>query len=84
MATVVSMAEKTGDCRKWSALDALKDCIRDIESGELNAETVYIALKHRVDDETVDYRYLAAGGTNIELSGLLAQHLHRLCIPSKG
>lgn len=77
-------AEKAQDCRLWTPLEALKALVRDIEAGEIAPEMVYVAMRVRDPDDPnlVEYRYQTAGAANMELSGLLAQHLHRLCMPN--
>ncbi len=69
-------ADKSGDCRDWSVLDALREALRLVESGELDATMVYVAFQTRVPDEpdTVEYRWQCAGATKLELVGLLTRH----------
>lgn len=69
-------AEKTADCREWTPLEALRELIAQIESGEANVDMLYIACYGDNPTGGVDYLYKAAGGTKIELIGLLARHLH--------
>ena len=70
--------DRTGDCRDWSVLDCLRDTIREIESGDLEAEMIYIAMASPVrDDQTRRYRYKAAGGDKLMMRGLLATCLMR-------
>jgi hypothetical protein len=84
MAEVVSLNEAravaAGDCRLWTVVDALRSALADVESGKLDAQMVFVAFRTNPNESgLVDYKFVAAGGNNIELSGLLAQHLHRLC-----
>lgn len=67
--------EKTGDCRDWTVLDALKDTISQIEKGEIRPDMVYIAMRDR--DKAGDIGFIAtkAGGTFIEIAGLLTMHV---------
>lgn len=70
-------AAKTGDCRNWSPLDALRECIAKIESGEWDVEMVYVAMKTRAG---ADGKYRTpsrvAGMSRLETIGLLSDHLH--------
>lgn len=66
-------AAKFGDCRKWTVVEALRQAVDDVESGRINPKLVYIAFQNPQADGTF-YPYIAAGGTNLELQGLLAQH----------
>lgn len=69
-------ARKSDDCRVWTPLEALRELIAQIESGEANVDMVYVACYGDNPKGGVDYVYKAAGGTKIELLGLLARHLH--------
>jgi len=70
-------AEVTRDCRKWSVLDALRETIKRIENNEADPDMVFIALRESEDGKAF-FPSIAAGGTNIELAGLLAMHQHLL------
>jgi hypothetical protein len=67
--------EKSGDSREWSALDALRDVIADIESGHIDPTLIYVAMECRDGDFAV-YDFECAGGTKLEYIGLLSHHLH--------
>lgn len=69
-------ADKSQDCRDWTPTDALRDALRAVESGAFEAEIVYVAFAGQHADGSRDYFYKAAGGTKLELIGLLARHLH--------
>ena len=77
-------ADKEQDCRLWTPLEALEALVQEIKNGEISPDMVYVAMRVRDADDTnlVFYNYTTAGATNMELSGLLAQHLHRLCMPN--
>lgn len=70
-------AEKSQDCRDWSPLDALRECVAKIESGEWDVEMIYVAIKTR-PDAGGQYRTPSrcAGMTRLETIGLLQDHLH--------
>ena len=69
-------ASREGDCRLWDPVDALRACLRDIENGEIKPDILYIAMALRdTKKNTIDYAFLAAGGTKLELLGLLYRHL---------
>ena len=84
MTKVVDLSEaranKSGDCRDWTALDCLKAAVRDIESGDITMpDLIYVAMRRPHEDG--DPRHVAwssymAGGTMTELLGLLAKHMH--------
>lgn len=69
-------ANRTGDCRDWTVTDALREALRQVESGEVKAEMVYVAFSASVPGNKRDFVYQCAGGTKLELIGLLARHLH--------
>jgi hypothetical protein len=66
-------ATRTGDCRLWSPLDALRDAINDIETGDLRPKRLYVA----VEDEDGKIKFFAAAGSKTELKELLKRHLAR-------
>ena len=67
--------DKSGDSRDWTAIDALKDVISDIEAGITNPSMIYIAMECREGDYAI-YDFQCAGGTKLEYIGLLSRHLH--------
>jgi hypothetical protein len=70
-------AARSGDCRDWSPLDALRECIEKIESGEWDVEMVYVAMKTRADrDGNFRTPSRCAGMNRLESIGLLSDHLH--------
>lgn len=71
-------AEKSGDCRHWTVLDALRATIADIEAGTIAPDAVYIAMRQMAPEQRSKYHYAAAGCTNMELCGLLAIHMSAL------
>lgn len=76
-------AKEKKDCRLWTPLDALKAAVRAIEDGGADPGMVFIAFRTKPDEDgAVEFSYLCAGGTNLEMSGLLAQHMTRLCLPT--
>ena len=68
-------ARRTGDCRDWSPLDALKETVREIESGERDFDMIYICARLKTDDGMAEYTWRAAGMTHLESLGLLYKHL---------
>lgn len=68
--------DKSGDSREWSALDALRDIIAEIESGAVNPRLIYIAMECVDDENYAFYDFQCAGGTKLDYIGLLARHLH--------
>jgi len=79
MAEIESLAKaragKSGDCRDWSPLDALKETIREIETGERNPDMIYICAREKTKDMSAVYNWRAAGMTHLETIGLLYKHL---------
>ena len=72
-------AEVSGDSRDWTAVDALRDTLSDIESGEIGRpRLLYIAMECETDEgDVVEYQFQCAGGTKLEYIGLLSRHLHQ-------
>lgn len=68
-------AKQCGDCRLWTPLDALRDTIERIESGKLNPDMLYIAMRE-VAGSMASWPSTSAGVTSIEAAGLLSAHLH--------
>lgn len=81
MGDVVSLnaerAAKSGDCRDWTPLDALRETIAKIERGDWDVEMIFIAMKTRAAPDG-EYRTpsRSAGMTRLEVIGLLQDHLH--------
>ena len=72
-------AVKSGDCRDWTPLEALKQLIIDIESGKSTPDMLVVCMREiRGTDEEkrVFYPRVSAGVTQIECLGLLSQHLY--------
>lgn len=67
--------DKSGDSRDWTALDALRDVIDEIESDNIKPRIIYIAMECR-DGDYAFYDFQCAGGTKLEYIGLLSRHLH--------
>lgn len=77
-ANIVSLnrirAEKTGDCRHWTARDALQSLIDEIDNGSLkNPKMVAVIMTYDDDDGSQTHRYATryAGGNMLELLGLI-------------
>ena len=68
--------DKSGDSRDWTALDALRDVIADIEAGKTKPNIIYISMECGEDDDYAVYDFQCAGGTKLEYIGLLSRHLH--------
>lgn len=78
--TPVNLAEeravRDGDCRKWTPVDALKACLRDIENGDINPDILYIAMvRDNEERNEASYDFQVAGGKKLEIVGLLYRHL---------
>ena len=69
-------ADKSGDCRDWSVEDALKDALEQVQLGNIKSEMVYVAFSCDCGNDRREFVYKCAGGTKLELIGLLARHLH--------
>lgn len=74
-------ALKANDARKWTPLECLKALVRDLESGECQpVDVVYVAMVRRGETgQAMAFPFYTAGGTTLELRGLLAQHQHDIC-----
>lgn len=69
MNNVISLADKTSDGTKWTPVDALRDMIKDIESGERHATKVLIL---RLDDtDEYDVGFTQAGMSMSQCLALL-------------
>ena len=66
-------ADKTGDCRNWSVVDALKSALEEVESGRLKPDMVYVAFREK-DACRIRFPSVCAGITPFELVALLAKH----------
>ena len=76
----VNLAEKRatrdGDCQKWTPVDVLKACLRDIENGKTSPDILYVAMGQRdTEKNEAYYDFKVAGGTKLEIVGLLYRHL---------
>ena len=71
-------AQSESDCRLWTPADALLACLRDIESGEIDPESLVIHFSKKVDGDRF-YNYYASNVTTMEHAGLLAMALGRIC-----
>lgn len=73
-------ADKSGDCRDWKPLDALRELIEDIEAGRRNPSIIYVAMESDIDAKgEAKLGYVCAGGSRTELVGLLARHVNMTC-----
>lgn len=66
---------KSGNSRDWSVLDALREAIKAVESGEFQADMVYIALTASLEGSEREFTYFTAGGGRLQIIGLLAENL---------
>ena len=66
-------AEKAGDSRLWTPLDALRDLVARIEAGEISPEKLAVNYV----DAGGDRRWVLAGLTRTEYIALLSVALHR-------
>ena len=72
----VARAIAEGDCRLASPLDILRDTIRLIESGELNPDMMYIAMREKSDDGYLKFPAKFCGMQFLEVAGLLSTHTY--------
>lgn len=79
MTEVVSLgserAARQNDGRAWSPIEMVRDLLKSLESGEIKPDMIYVAMV-RHDDGVSTFPYITAGASDIEIVGLLAQHLH--------
>lgn len=77
---IVSLgAERAGrarDARLWKPIEAVRELLADMESGAINPEMIYIAMRYSDGDGGYAHPFLQAGMNDIEVVGLLSQHLH--------
>lgn len=59
MADIVNLGErrvdKTKDCRDWTVADALREALRQVESGEINPSIAYVALYEQTQDNGCEF-----------------------------
>ena len=79
MSEITSLARRrvqvSEDCREWSVRDCLQAVLDDIESGEIDPCMVVVELCIQKDG-VATYPAYFAGGTTLEIQGLIAKHLH--------
>jgi hypothetical protein len=79
---VVNLTERLAmeDCRRWSVADCLRAVLADIEQGRRSPTILYVAMVEPGDeDEPDNYPYRCAGGSALEIAGLLGVH-HALAL----
>jgi hypothetical protein len=85
MSDVVSLNEaratKEGDCKLWTVADALRAALREIDAGNIQPTMVYVAMYVPNDPEGARYHSFAAGGDEMTITGLVAQHFGRRVSP---
>jgi len=64
---------RSPDSRDWSVVDALREALRRVESGEVDASAVYVAFQTRVAGGS-DFSFVSSKLNRLETMGLLAQH----------
>lgn len=69
-------AGRARDARLWKPIEAVRQLLAEMEAGEIDPEMIYIAMRYRTGDDGYAHPYLQAGMNDIEVVGLLSQHLH--------
>lgn len=65
-------AEKAGDCKLWSAQDALEDTLERLKKGEIDPQQlVIVMLDHPDVNEDRRFRFVASGVSVAEHIALL-------------
>lgn len=69
---------KTNDCRDWGLEDMLLDALKRVREDGLQKGMAVLVIRHPVDEvkKSAEREYFAAGGTSIELAGLMALANH--------
>lgn len=72
--------EKGGYANDWTPLECLRQLVADIESGDFECNMVYVAMRQIKEKDVVFQNFpdYAAGGSALELAGLLSYHLVKL------
>lgn len=72
-------AERSNDCRDWTVVDALEAALKAAKENPEAYRMVYICCygNDTAREFGTVYPWFAAGGVKMELSGLLAYHLHK-------
>lgn len=68
-------AERSGDCKNWTALDALKETIREIESGEMEMDSLVI-LGWATKNGTSEFFQRYSGVNHADAAAMLALGQH--------
>lgn len=81
MSETISLAEaragKLKDATLWTVADALRAALREIETGQIKPDMVYIALRENDGKGISSYDFMTAGSNSrLEVIGLLAEHMH--------
>lgn len=76
-----ALANKHNDAKLWSPLECLKALVRDLENGvTAPVDLVFVAMARKAPNgEAKAYPFYMAGGTALEMRGLLVQHTDGLC-----
>ena len=61
---VASLAERLDDSTRWTPADAVRDCLKDIESGEINPEHLVIHYYEETEDGRLRPGYYCANVTH--------------------
>lgn len=70
-------SEHSDKATDWTPLDALKQVIEKIESGEWPVSQIYVACAWGEEDGTLARSHACAGcRSSMETLGLLAQHMY--------
>lgn len=84
--TIVSLGtarmDRERDCRAWKPVEAVRQLLADIESGVIDPDMIYIAMRAPAGDGSSSFPFVQAGMIDIETVGLLSQHLHFRLMPS--
>lgn len=72
--------DRSNDCRDWTPLEALRELVKDIESGARNPRAIYVAMESETDEASyTKLGFVCAGADRTELVGLLMRHVHLTC-----
>ena len=72
-------SEESEEAQTWTPIDALKDALKKVESGEWPATCVYVAVCWDADGVS-ENRACVSARSNREAIGMLTQHLVQMAV----
>lgn len=80
----LSMHRAEANANSWTPVECVRQLLADLEAGEMECDMLYVAMRRRDGENSQGFPDYAAGGSAIELVGLLAYHMQRLTAKEPG